>query len=251
MNGQKQGAALPSLGILLVACSAREGASASENSALQTQALCSSNEVASPAPPRKSEVIRIDTVPFARCRLTGGTESDAVEADQNGQLRFYTPPDSWGQRVAVDCQLSERTPPVNALAEPAKGTSHRFDLFDRTTFVTEPEAVERVKAVRPALSGDVLAIPQNELVHCGSGSPRSDDESEAICAWLIGSRGSSRSSTSSPCRTWLHTIPHQFRGRSNSNNWSGPVLENSAFGTTTTYDYEEIFTSLTRINGYF
>jgi len=235
------------VGVILAACSAQhQGQPSSENATQTTQALDTASKDA-PAPPKR-EVIRVDTVPFAQCTLTGGSSTDVVEADENGHLRFYTPPASWGDHIAVDCQPSKRT---LKKVSTATGTSHRLSLADRSTFTTEPEeTVEHVKGVRPALAGDPLALSDNELLH--RGYPRRPDPTanpKEYSRWLDQATRETKIIDVKPvANLGIHNA--QFQGRVESNNWAGPVLENGLIDGTTQYDYAVMWTSYAPVNGH-
>ncbi len=82
---------------------------------------------------------------------------DAIQADEDGEARFSPPPSTWGTKLLLNCTLN--------------GTSSQYlvDLNDSSTFRRESgsDLAPRPNGTLPALTGDLSAISQDDLVQQG------------------------------------------------------------------------------------
>lgn len=113
----------------------------------------------------------VQATPGARCNVhrrganpqTGNAEpSGNVSADADGKVRFFAPPKSWGAQFEVDCD--------------GTNTQHvSINLNDPSTYRIDEDIVNKPAeiSVRPALTGDLQAIPLQDIVTQGY-PPRPD-----------------------------------------------------------------------------
>jgi hypothetical protein len=92
--------------------------------------------------------------PNAQCSIhPSGQNAPAgvAVADDQGVVRFYTPPASWGRKLSVDCASGNTT------------VTYAVDLTAPSAFPTSSNTVSAPK-VRPALTGDPTTYSQQWLV---------------------------------------------------------------------------------------
>lgn len=219
------------LAIGLAACSGTDGAPAPADAA-PTKAVSSSasiKEVSHEAIDR-TRPTSVQTTPEARCSVhPDGAKGDAsrtefLVADEEGVVRFFPPPRSWGSRLSLDCTSSSHS-----------AETHVVDLDDESTFFRESALLEtpRVIGSRPALSGDLASIPQERLM--AAGYPRRPDPNIAPKDYEAWARRVSKPMDI----VWakgVAAIGHAgtpFEGRfnetANPNNWSGLIMDAQGF----------------------
>ena len=88
---------------------------------------------------------------------------DYVSAGDDGRVRFYAPPSSWGSELTVDCTSSTAT------------TSLAIDLNDPGTYQVDVDALQKPLevSIKPALTGDLLALSPEKILQAGY-PPRPD-----------------------------------------------------------------------------
>ena len=108
----------------------------------------------------------VQAQPGARCTFHhpgDAAGAEVVRADEDGKAYFYPPPDSWGSAVDVDCTGGSSKKHVS------------IDLNDRSTFQVDGALAQQTRptSVRPALTGNLDAIPMADLLRRGY-PPRPD-----------------------------------------------------------------------------
>ena len=117
--------------------------------------------------------IAVTVLPNARCRIsqqgTASAQTATVNVEQEGVLRFFKPPVSWGSSLSIEC---------STWSSGARAT-YTIDLDDPSTFTldTAYQNPAPVVGARPALSGDPLALTQAQL-HAQGYPPRPDPGAE-------------------------------------------------------------------------
>jgi hypothetical protein len=93
------------------------------------------------------------------------TLTDSIVAGADGEVRFYAPPQAWGTRLTLDCNLNGRS----------QG-QHLVDLNDSSTFKREltsdlAAAIKAKGKTIPALTGDLTSLSPADFVQRGYPPP--------------------------------------------------------------------------------
>jgi hypothetical protein len=104
----------------------------------------------------------LQTEPGAECEFHpqgAASPKDGTHADiSDGRVRFFAPPTSWGSALEAACTIGSKT------------QHFLVNLKDPSTYELEPELFQPSgTSVLPALTGDLLAIPAEEVL--GRGYP--------------------------------------------------------------------------------
>lgn len=123
----------------------------------------------------------IPMAPWTQCRVSpDGASSDdiptdVIQAGADGEARFSPPPSSWGTKLILKCSLN------------GSPSQYVVDLNDSSTFKRESgsDLDPRPNGMRPALTGDLSAPSQDELLQQGY-PPRPDPATspQEYAAWV-------------------------------------------------------------------
>jgi hypothetical protein len=110
----------------------------------------------------------IQVQPGMHCKFSKpgpASRAESIDADENGKVHFFPPPQTWGSLIDVQCSAGSVTTRVS------------IDLNDPSTFSVDTDLAAQQKtpgtSVRPALTGDLAKMPMSEILH-GGYPPRPD-----------------------------------------------------------------------------
>jgi|SRR5579884_3355338 len=150
--------------------------------------------------------------PNAQCTVhpTGQSSPSGVAmADDQGVVRFYTPPASWGTQLSVDCGSA------------GNAATYHVDLTESATF--QSPLPSPAPQIRPPLTGDPMSYTQEWLVqHEYLRRPDPKSSPAIYAAWLKGATQQMTIAHKEPIAK-LDEFNDNFRVRNNSN-WAGAAL---------------------------
>ncbi len=137
------------------------------------------------------------------------TRSGAVAADADGVIRLSPPPESWGSRVALDCD-------ANGAAQ-----TKVVDFDDGTTFTRHAtaELASRPVSTLPALTGDLDAIAPANLARLGY-PPRPDPAKHA--RWYDAWRAAVSKPMQGSSLVGAHALGSRLTGTGVGGCWGAP-----------------------------
>jgi hypothetical protein len=183
-------------------------------------------DISTSVPLNRSYAMAITVPSLASCTVhpvgitTDPSRTSWVSAADDGKVRFYAPPPTWGANLQFDCTLGSNAP-----------DAYRVDLNDGSTFKIEQDAdlEPELISVRPALTGDLTTISLETLAQ-GNYPPRPDavQNSERYAKWVKSVTAAVNVLRPFPVAR-LGVAGGAYIGSEPTSNWAGMVQSASGF----------------------